>query len=69
MTFMTSNKWRNAVTKLATEYGFALKRHSKHMVWSNPKGITVLTSSSPSDEYALAQCRRQFKRTLAACGG
>ena len=65
---MPSNKWRTAITKLAAEYGFALKRHSKHMVWANSNGITVSTSATPSDTYALAQCRRQFKRTLAACG-
>lgn len=63
---MTSSKWRKAISALAADFGFSLKRQSTHMVWVNSHGLTVSTSSTPSDTNALAQCRRQFKRTLAA---
>jgi len=62
---MTPSKWRKAVKYMAAEFGFDLKRAKKHMVWVNPQGITVVTASTASDNYALAQCRRQFARSLA----
>jgi hypothetical protein len=62
---MTSSKWKKAIAELATEFGFELKRRSKHMVWVNADGVTVTTSATASDNYALAQCRRQFRRSLA----
>ena len=65
MTSMTESKWRKAITELAAEFGFTLKRKSKHMIWVNASGVTVTTSATASDSYALAQCRRQFRRSLA----
>lgn len=62
---MTSSKWKKAITALAAEFGFELKRCSKHMIWVNADGLTVTTSATASDNYALAQCRRQFRRSLA----
>ena len=63
---MSTSKWTKAVTALASDFGFTLKRKSKHMIWVNANGLTVTTSATASDNYALAQCRRQFRRSLAA---
>jgi hypothetical protein len=63
---MPESQWRRAITELAEEFGFFLKRKSKHMIWVNASGVIVTTSATASDKCALAQCRRQFRRSLAA---
>ena len=60
---MSKKKWNKELLAAAEEFGFVLLRESRHMFWVHPSGATVTTASTPSDNYALAQCRRQFRRS------
>jgi hypothetical protein len=50
--------------KLMKTYQFNLHRSKNHLIWKNADGITIVTSSSPSDNYALNQIERTIKRML-----
>jgi hypothetical protein len=60
---MSKKKWNKELLAAAEEFGFVLLRENRHMFWAHPSGATVTTASTPSDNYALAQCRRQFRRS------
>ena len=65
---MSNKKWKKELLAAAEEFGFALLREGRHMVWSHPDGATVTTARTPSDNYALAQCRRHFRREIQLQG-
>ena len=60
---MNQKKWKKELLAAAEEFGFELLRENRHMFWGHPNGQMVSTASTPSDNYALAQCRRQFRRS------
>jgi len=52
---------RNTVHKLAKQFGYDLRRHSKHLVWRHCQtGAVVTTAATPSDWRALKNIQKQF---------
>jgi hypothetical protein len=60
-------KYRKAVDAIMDEYGFVFFDDSKHLKYKHPDlGIIQTCSKTPSDNYALAQIKRQCRRSVAA---
>lgn len=57
---MTAMK-RNDVYRLAKQFGYELRRQSKHLIWQHTKtGALVTTSLTPSDQRAIRSIQRDF---------
>jgi hypothetical protein len=64
---MNIRKYRKAVDAIMAESGFVFFDDSKHLKYKHPTlGLVQTCSKSPSDNYALAQIKRQVRRSLAA---
>jgi len=52
---------RQHVKQLAKQFGYELRRQSKHLIWHHPiTGAVVTTAKSPSDWRALRNIQRDF---------
>lgn len=50
-----------AVYRLAKQFGYELRRKSKHLIWQHCQtGAVVTTSATPSDSRALRNIQRDF---------
>jgi predicted RNA binding protein YcfA (HicA-like mRNA interferase family) len=54
-------KSKRAIHRLAKEFGYELRRQSKHLIWKHiHTGAVVTTAASPSDWRALRNIEKQF---------
>jgi hypothetical protein len=64
---MNIRKYRKAVDAIMDQYGFVFFDDSNHLKYKHPSlGIVQTCSKTPSDNYALAQIKRQCRRSVAA---
>ena len=64
---MNIKKYRREVDTIMSSFGFIFLDDSKHLKYKHPTlGIVQTCSKSPSDNYALAQIKRQCRRSVAA---
>lgn len=57
---------RRELFELVARYGFALHRQTKHYVFKNAQGKTVVCSKSTMDKRSLKNVERDIKRALAS---
>jgi hypothetical protein len=51
----------NPVHRLAKQFGYELRRQSKHLIWQHCQtGAIVTTSKSPSDYRAIRNIEKDF---------
>ena len=66
---MNQRKYRKIVDAIMAEQDFYILDDSKHLKYKHKKlGIIQVCSKTPSDNYAIAQIKRQLRRSLAAVG-
>ncbi|AMO43101.1 hypothetical protein R1080702_092 [Cyanophage S-RIM32] len=64
---MNIRKYRKAVDAIMAESDFYIYDESKHLKYKHRTlNITQTCSKTPSDNYAIAQIKRQVRRSLAA---
>ena len=63
---MATQDNRRAVIELATKYGFALHRETKHYVFKHSSGKILVTSKSSLDKRLLRNVESTIKRILAS---
>jgi predicted RNA binding protein YcfA (HicA-like mRNA interferase family) len=59
---------QSTIHAIAAEFGFALHRTGKHLIWRHPCGAQVVTPITPSDRRSLQNMRGNFKRELTLKG-
>jgi hypothetical protein len=57
---------RRELFELVARYGFVLHRQTKHFVFKNAEGKTLVCSKSTMDRRSLKNVERDIKRTLAS---
>ena len=63
---MNIRKYRKIVDAIMAENDFYIHDESKHLKYKHKKlGIIQTCSKTPSDNYAIAQIKRQVRRSLA----
>ena len=64
---MNQRKYRKIVDAIMAEQDFYILDESKHLKYKHKElGIIQTCSKTPSDNYAIAQIKRQLRRSLAA---
>ena len=49
------------ISRLAEQFGYQLRRQSKHLIWQHQiTGAVVTTSATPSDQRALRNIAKNF---------
>jgi len=56
---------RRALIQLAKSYGFALHRQTKHYIFKNKEGKTLVCGKSCSDWRSIKNVERDIKRLLS----
>jgi len=56
----------NAIYRLAKQFGYELRRQSKHLIWKHQiTGAVVTTAKTPSDWRALHKIEKHFAHGAA----
>ncbi|CBR26940.1 hypothetical protein S-PM2d243 [Synechococcus phage S-PM2] len=64
---MNQRKYRQIVDAIMSDNDFYIYDDSKHLKYKHRTlNITQTCSKTPSDNYAIAQIKRQVRRSLAA---